>query len=84
MNPGNFSQALSKKKCATKTASVLKGRIPYHCCPKESMMVYVGTRGRASVKCPKCGKFVEFDYDSMTSKPGEAIRGASNYFKSQE
>lgn len=51
--------------------------IPYPCCPKEKAVVFPGAHGCASYKCPNCGKYAVFDYDSLTSKPGKACRGAS-------
>ena len=51
--------------------------IPYPCCPKEKAVVFPGAHGCASYKCPNCGKYAVFDYDSLTSKPGKVCRGAS-------
>lgn len=51
--------------------------IPYPCCPKEKAVVFPGAHGCASYKCPNCGKYAVFDYDSLTSKPGNVCRGAS-------
>ncbi len=50
---------------------------PYPCCPKEKAVVFPGAHGCASYKCPNCGKYAVFDYDSLTSKPGKVCRGAS-------
>ncbi len=51
--------------------------IPYPCCPKEKAVVFPGAHGCASYKCPNCGKYAVFDYDSLTSKPGKVCRGAT-------
>ena len=48
-----------------------------NCCPKEKIVVFPGTYGSASIKCPNCGKYALFDYDSLTAKPGRTCRGAS-------
>ena len=50
--------------------------IPYPCCPREKVVVFPGTHGSASVKCPNCGKYALFDYDSLTAQPGKTCRGA--------
>ena len=50
--------------------------IPYPCCPKEKAVVFPGAHGFASYKCPNCGKYAMFDFDSLTSKPGRVCRGA--------
>ncbi len=59
-------------------AKQIKGMISYPCCKKEKIMVFMGSSGRVSSKCPKCQKYAIFDYDSMTSEPGEVLRGASH------
>ena len=59
-----------------------KGMIPFPCCKKEKILVYEGTKGHASSKCPRCGKFAVFDYDGMTAEIAEAARGASHKFRS--
>lgn len=56
----------------------LNGMIEFPCCKKEKVMIYEGTSGRCSVKCPRCGKYVIFDYDKMEAVLGAAIRGASH------
>lgn len=55
--------------------------IPYPCCPKEKVVAFPGTHGCTSVKCPNCGKYAVFDYDSLTAKPGISCRGASRRLK---
>ena len=66
----------------TSTAEKIKGQIPYPCCPKEKAMAYESSHGRASYKCPNCGKFAVFDFDEMTAYPSTAIRGATHSFNS--
>ena len=65
----------------TSTAEKLKGQIPYPCCPKEKAMAYESSHGRASYKCPNCGKFAIFDFDEMVSHPCKPARGAAHIFK---
>lgn len=62
----------------------LKGMIPFPCCPKEKVMVYEGTSGETSVKCPNCGSYSLFDFKRMTSERGHAIRGASHRFTGEQ
>lgn len=62
------------------SAEKIKGMIPYPCCPSEKAMVYEGSTGRSSYKCPRCHKFAIFDYDKMKSYPAPAARGAVNRF----
>lgn len=40
------------------TAEKIKGQIPYPCCPKKKTMAFDSSHGRASYKCPRCGKMV--------------------------
>lgn len=63
------------------TAEKLKGQIPFPCCPKEKAMAYESSHGRASYKCPRCGKFATFDFDKMVAYPSGAAKGASHNFK---
>lgn len=65
-------------------AEKLRGMIPYPCCGKEKAMVFDSAHGQASYKCPKCGRFATFDFDSMTAMPGEAKKGATHRFKISE
>ena len=58
----------------------IKGVIPFPCCKKEKIIVYVGTEGKSSNKCPKCGKYAVFDFDKMVSRPTDAARGVSHQF----
>lgn len=62
-------------------AEKIKGQILFPCCPKEKTMAYESSHGRASIKCPRCGKFVTIDFDSLTAYPSRAVRGASHQFK---
>lgn len=59
----------------------LKGMIQFPCCEKEKIMVYEGSSGKCSIKCPKCGRYAIFDYDKMTAVPGEILRGAAHRLK---
>ena len=58
----------------------IKGQIPFPCCPKEKAMVYESSHGRASYKCPNCGKFSVFDFDEMKAYPAKAAKGAAHKF----
>lgn len=65
------------------TAEKLKGQIPFPCCPKEKAIAYESSHGRASYKCPRCGKFAIFDFDKMEAYPTRAVKGASHKFRSK-
>ena len=56
----------------------LKGMISFPCCKKEKIMVYEGSSGRCSIKCPRCSRYAIFDYDKMEAEQGETLRGASH------
>lgn len=56
----------------------VEGYIPYPCCSKEKMLASFGVSGRVSVKCPKCGKFAEFNLDSMQAPLSGPMRGVVN------
>ena len=62
----------------------VKGMIPYPCCPKETVIVFLDAHGQVSNKCPRCGKFARFDYDRMTATAARAFRGASRIYKRPE
>ncbi len=62
----------------------VKGMIPYPCCPKETVIVFLDAHGQVSNKCPRCGKFARFDYDRMTATAARAFRGASRIYKKPE
>ncbi|WP_337366560.1 hypothetical protein [Phascolarctobacterium sp.] len=61
--------------------STIKGCISFPCCEKEKTIVYDGTSGMVSIKCPNCGHYAIFDYDSMTAVPGKTIKGAAHKLK---
>ena len=54
----------------------LKGMIRFPCHRSSKMLVYEGTHGKASMECPICRKICIFDYDKMTSRRGDKIKGA--------
>lgn len=62
------------------TAERIKGQIIYPCCPKEKAMAFESSHGRASYKCPRCGKFAIFDFDELIAYPAPPARGASHQF----
>lgn len=53
----------------------VQGVIHFPCHSKEKVLVYEGTNGRCSLKCPFCDRFALFDFDTMSSKPAKASRG---------
>lgn len=55
----------------------IKGIIPFPCCPKEKVLVYEGTYGLTSNKCPRCGKFALFDLSVLNSKSIQAVKGSN-------
>ena len=59
----------------------LKGMVVFPCCPQEKDMAFESCRGRASLKCPRCGKIALFDYDRMTARTVPRMRGATQKFK---
>ena len=50
-------------------------------CPfcRDKTFVKKNAHGQASHRC-KCGKFILFNYDSMTAKEAVTIRGGAKYF----
>lgn len=62
------------------TAEKFRTMIPYPCCPKHKAGVEPDAHGKATHPCPKCGKFVEFDYDKLTAKVVSPTRGASHRY----
>ncbi len=50
-------------------------------CPfcRDKAMVKRNTHGQATHRC-KCGKFILFDYDTMTAEQAEPLRGGAKYF----
>lgn len=61
----------------------VKDMIPFPCCPREKIIVCVNSRGRASIKCPHCGKIALFDFDEMTATIISPIRGAVHKLKTE-
>lgn len=51
-----------------------------HCSNKKAMVKF-GASGKATHPCPQCGKFIEFDYDTMSAQITRAERGATQRFK---
>lgn len=62
-------------------AEQIKGMIIYPCCSNKKAMVKFGASGKATHPCPQCGKFIEFDYDTMSAQITRAERGATQRFK---
>ena len=52
----------------------LKGKIQYACGCKAQVLVYHGTHGKSSMKCPVCGKFSLFDFDAMAATRVKPLR----------
>lgn len=52
----------------------LKGKIRYACGCKAQVLVYHGTHGKSSMKCPVCGKFSLFDFDAMAATRVKPLR----------
>lgn len=65
-------------------AQQIKGMIAYPCCRNKKAMVMYGASGKATHPCPRCGKFIEFDYDKMSARITKAERGASQKFMTIE
>ena len=59
----------------------LKGMISFPCCQKEKIIVYEGSSGKCSIKCPRCGHYAVFDYNEMTAVIGKTLRGAVHRLK---
>lgn len=59
----------------------LKGFIDFPCGCKARILVYKGTTGRSSSKCPICGRIGLFHFDSMTSERAQPARNAANKLK---
>lgn len=59
----------------------IKGVILFPCCPKEKIIVYAGSSGRTSNKCPQCKKMAEFDLDQMKADAASPMRGVVHKFK---
>jgi len=54
----------------------VQGVINFPCHSKEKVLVYEGTRGCCSMKCPSCDKFALFNFNTMKSKSVRAAKGA--------
>lgn len=52
----------------------LKGKIRFACSCKAQVLVYYGTHGKSSMKCPVCGKFSLFDFDAMAATRVKPLR----------
>ena len=53
-------------------------KISFPCCPKEKLIVFEGTdKGGVSLKCPRCNRYVRFDFEHMEGKVFHAIKGAT-------
>lgn len=63
------------------TTEQIKGMITYPCCPQKKAAVKYNAHGCATHPCPRCGKYIEFNYDSMEAKIVKPFRGASNRYK---
>ena len=61
----------------------VQGVINFPCHSKEKVLVYEGTTGCCSVKCPSCDNFALFDFNNMKSKSIKAARGAIHNLKNQ-
>lgn len=62
----------------------VQGVIHFPCHSKEKVLVYEGTSGYCSIKCPSCDKFALFDFNSMTSMSVKAARGAIHNLTNQD
>ena len=53
-------------------------------CPvcKEAEIVDHGTSGKASHRCGTCGRYIEYDYDSMTAREIRPIKGLTKLINS--
>ena len=61
----------------------VQGVIKFPCHSKEKVLVYEGTHGYCSIKCPACDKFALFNFDTMKSKTVRAVKGAIHNIKEQ-
>ena len=59
----------------------LRGYIRYPCGCKAKILVYEGTCGKTSIRCPICGRYAVFYYDSMTAEKAKATCGAISFLK---
>lgn len=52
----------------------VKGTIIFPCCKSEKVVVYRGSSGCCTVKCPNCGRISIFNFDKMASETVSAAR----------
>ncbi len=57
------------------------GYIEYPCGCHTKMLVYEGTVGYISSRCPNCQKFARFNFEQMTSEPCQAAQGVVQKLK---
>lgn len=62
----------------------MRGMISFPCCSSEKIVVYEGSTGHSSIKCPHCGKYAIFNFNKMTAETITAIRGASQRWKNKK
>lgn len=53
---------------------VLEEEVSYFGLPFELTLTYHGTHGKSSMKCPVCGKFSLFDFDTMAATRVKPLR----------
>lgn len=58
----------------------VQGVIHFPCHNKEKVLVYEGTSGCCSIKCPSCDKFALFNFNTMQSTQVNAAKGAVHKF----
>lgn len=66
------------------TVNSIKGMIAFPCCEKEKIIVYEGSSGKCSIKCPHCGRYAIFDYDKMSAVPSKTLRGVIQKLNNKE
>lgn len=52
----------------------IKGVIICPCCGKQKTVVYQGTTGSESHRCPTSGRMIKYDFDKMTAEIVKPIR----------
>lgn len=55
----------------------VKGAIYCPICHKSKAIAFESASGKASIQCPKCGRFITIDLGEMTASEGEAYKGAN-------
>ena len=79
-----MNSGMNRRKTVTEASPVTTTRlddyeiIHYPCCPEEKVICEKGAHGWVSQKCPRCKKYVLFDYDTKTAIISSAMRGAMN------